>query len=87
MLIQGAGGIDDDEDDEDTDGSQDGNTGKRAKITPECRQHGGMMVEVERKETIPTTRKVEIVKKSKKGQVPSRVQPKRAMKEAKKNQE
>jgi hypothetical protein len=65
MLIQGAGGIDDDEDDEDTDGSQDGNTGKRAKITPECRQHGGMMVEVERKETIPTTRKVEIVKKSK----------------------
>jgi hypothetical protein len=87
MLIQGAGGMDDDEDDEDTDGSQDGNTGKRAKITPECRQHGGTMVEVERKETIPTTRKVEIVKKQKKGQVPSRVQPKRAMKEAKKNQE
>jgi hypothetical protein len=45
------------------------------------------MVEVERKETIPTTRKVEIVKKSKKGQVPSRVQPKRVMKEEKKNQE
>jgi hypothetical protein len=41
MLIQGAGGMDDDEDDDDTDGIQGGNPGKRAKITPECIQHGG----------------------------------------------
>jgi hypothetical protein len=46
------------------------------------------VAEVEKKKTIATTKKVKkIVKKSKKGQVPSRVQPKRAMKEAKINQE
>jgi hypothetical protein len=60
---------------------------KKQKKKPKCIQHGGTVAEVEKKETIATTKKVKIVKKSKKGQVPSRVQPKRAMKEAKKNQE
>jgi hypothetical protein len=71
-----------------TDEVQVGNPCKRAKITPECIQHGGAVAEVKKKKTIATTKKVrKVVKKSKKGQVPSRVQPKRAMKEAKKNQE
>jgi hypothetical protein len=61
---------------------------KRAKITPECIQHGGAVAEVKKKKTIATTKKVrKVVKKSEKGQVPSRVQPKRAVKEAKNNQE
>jgi hypothetical protein len=88
MLIQDVGRMDGDEDDDDTDGVQGGSPCKRAKITPECIQHRGTVAEVEKKKTIATTKKVrKVVKKSKKGQVPSRVQPKRALKEAKKNQE
>jgi hypothetical protein len=41
MLIQDAGGMDGEEDDDNTDGVQGGSPCKRAKITPECIQHGG----------------------------------------------
>jgi hypothetical protein len=61
---------------------------KRAKITPECIQHKEAVAEVKKKRTVATTREVrKVVKKSEKGQVPARVQPKRAVKKAKNNQE
>jgi hypothetical protein len=71
-----------------TDEVQVENPCKRAKITPECIQHKEAVAEVKKKKTIATTKEVrKIVKKSEKGQVPSRVQPKRAVKKAKNNQE
>jgi hypothetical protein len=71
-----------------TDEVQVENPCKRAKITPECIQHGGAVAEVKKKKTIATTKEVrKVVKKSEKRQVPSRVQPKRAVKKAKNNQE
>jgi hypothetical protein len=46
----------------------------------ECIQHKEAVAEVKKKKTIATTKKVrKVVKKSEKGQVPSRVQPKRAV--------
>jgi hypothetical protein len=48
-----------------TDEVQVGNPCKRAKITPECIQHGGAVAEVKKKKTIATTKKVrKVVKKS-----------------------